>query len=93
VIGLFGEAAPQVLPHLASLLKLDLSERYADISRYLDAEALQRQIYMASRRFFEKLAQATPVVLVFEDLHYLSGRVVPGCIRLHQAKESVPHGS
>jgi class 3 adenylate cyclase/tetratricopeptide (TPR) repeat protein len=70
VLALFGDATAELLPYVASLLKLDIDDRYADISRYLDAEALQRQIYMASRRFFEKLTQAHAVVLVFEDLHW-----------------------
>jgi tetratricopeptide (TPR) repeat protein len=30
-----------------------------------------RQVFLASRRFFERLAQARPVVLVFEDLHWV----------------------
>ena len=30
-----------------------------------------RQVFLTSRRFFERLAQARPVVLVFEDLHWM----------------------
>ena len=37
--------------------------------RYLDDESMGKQIYLSSRRFFERLAQE-PLVLIFEDLHW-----------------------
>ena len=44
---------------------------YAERVKYLDAEALGRQVFRASRLFFERLAQDHQVILVFEDLHWM----------------------
>ncbi len=60
----------EVLPYLASLLTLDVKGELAERVRYLDGEAMRRQIFFTSRRFFERLAQMRPTVLVFDDLHW-----------------------
>ena len=39
--------------------------------KHLDAQAMGRQILLTSRRFFERLARQRPLVLVFEDLHWV----------------------
>jgi class 3 adenylate cyclase/tetratricopeptide (TPR) repeat protein len=67
---LFSEETPEILPYLASLLSLEVREEYTGRVQYLDSEAMGHQIYFAARRFFERLAQAQPLVLVFEDLHW-----------------------
>ena len=61
----------EILPYLASLLGLKVKEEYLEKVQYLDGEALGRQIFLASRRFFERLARTRPVVLVFEDLQWM----------------------
>ena len=61
----------EILPYLASLLGLEVRDEYLEWVKYLDGEALGKQIYLASRRFFEQLAGSRPVVLVFEDLHWM----------------------
>ena len=71
VTRLFSEGVDDYLPYLASLLALEIREPYREKVAYLDAEALGRQVYLASRRFFEHLAQTKPLVLLFEDLHWM----------------------
>ncbi len=61
----------EILPYLASLLGLKVRDEYLGRVQYLDGEALGRQIFLASWRFFERLASTRPVVLVFEDLQWL----------------------
>jgi predicted ATPase len=39
--------------------------------KFLDSEALGKQIFLASRRFFGRLARDRPVVLVFEDMQWM----------------------
>ena len=39
--------------------------------KYLDSDAMGKQIFLTSRRFFERLARSQPTVLVFEDLHWM----------------------
>ena len=71
VIRLFPEQVDDYLPYLASLLALEVREPYREKVAYLDAEALGRQVYLSSRRFFERLALTSPLVLLFEDLHWM----------------------
>jgi class 3 adenylate cyclase/tetratricopeptide (TPR) repeat protein len=68
---LFGEQTADVLPYLAALLTLDIPEEFAGSVRYLDGDALRRQVFRSARRFFERLAVSRPVVLVFEDLQWI----------------------
>lgn len=67
---LFPEHAAEILPYLTMLLGLEARGELQERVKYLDAETLRAQIFRASRRFFERLAQDRPVVLVFEDLHW-----------------------
>ena len=60
----------EFLPYLASLLALKVRPEYVERVKYLDGEAMGRQIFLTMRRFFERLAQTRPLVLVCEDLHW-----------------------
>jgi class 3 adenylate cyclase/tetratricopeptide (TPR) repeat protein len=70
ILTLFAENTAEVLPYLASLLTLEVKGEYTARVKYLDSEAMRRQLFLVSRRFFEQLAQTKPLVLVFEDLHW-----------------------
>jgi class 3 adenylate cyclase/tetratricopeptide (TPR) repeat protein len=70
VAGLFPEEVAEILPFLATLLSLDVKGEYASRVKYFDAQAIGRQIFRTSRRFFERLARERPLVLVFEDWHW-----------------------
>ena len=69
--GLLGDQAPEVLPYLATLLSVPPPEDLAAQVRLLDGEAMGRQLYRASRLYFARLTEERPLVLVFEDLHWL----------------------
>ena len=71
VSALFAEHTAEILPYLATLLTLEVKGEYAERVKYLDGEAMGRQVFLASRRFFERLAQAQPLMLAFEDLHWV----------------------
>ena len=71
VRGLFGGETIDYLPYLASLLALEVRGEYAERVKYLDGDAMGKQIFLTSRRFFERLARTQPTVLVFEDLHWM----------------------
>ena len=70
VTGLFPDTADEIAPYLASLLGVTLPADLASRVQHLDAQAMGRQVLLASRRFFERLATGQPLVLVFEDLHW-----------------------
>jgi class 3 adenylate cyclase/tetratricopeptide (TPR) repeat protein len=59
-----------VLPYLATLLALPVPSGLEHRVRYLDGQAMGRQVFRSIRRLFERLARERPVVLVFEDLHW-----------------------
>ena len=65
-----------ILPYLASLLGLIVRDEYIERVKYLDGEALGKQVFLATRRFFERLARNRPVVLVFEDLQWMDASSV-----------------
>ena len=58
-----------VYPYLATLLSLQLEKAFAERVIYLDAQGLQTQTFLAVRTWLKHLAQARPLVIVFEDLH------------------------
>jgi len=61
--------AAEILPYLATLLALPVPAEHLDRIRFLDAEALRRQVFLATRRFFGQLAMRQTTVLAIEDLH------------------------
>ena len=69
--GLFADETIDYLPYLASLLALEVRGEYAERVKYLDGDAMGKQIFLTARRFFERLARTQPTVLVFEDLHWM----------------------
>jgi class 3 adenylate cyclase/tetratricopeptide (TPR) repeat protein len=71
--GLFGSERSEILPYLATLLSISLPEDLAQKVRYLDGEAMGRQVYRATRLYFARLARERPTVVVFEDVHWLDG--------------------
>jgi class 3 adenylate cyclase/tetratricopeptide (TPR) repeat protein len=68
---LLPEEVDELLPYLASLLALELPEEWKERLQYLEAEALGKQIFLAMRRLFEELAHQRPLLLIFEDLHWM----------------------
>jgi class 3 adenylate cyclase/tetratricopeptide (TPR) repeat protein len=70
ITDLFGETTHEILPYLATLLGLEVKGELGKNLKYLDGESMGRQVYLSSRRFFERLATTHPLVLMFEDLHW-----------------------
>ena len=69
--GLLEDQASEVMPYLATLLGVPLPEEMASKVALLDGEAMGHQLYRASRLYFTRLAQEKPLVVVFEDVHWL----------------------
>ena len=70
ITALFPAEGREILPYLASLIGLEVKGNVGENLKHLDGESMGKQIYLSSRRFFERLAQTRPLVLVFEDLHW-----------------------
>ncbi len=69
--GLLGDQTSEVLPYLATLLSVPLPVELAQKVTQLDGEAMGHQLYRASRLYFTRLAEERPLVLTFEDVHWL----------------------
>ena len=67
---LFGERAAEALPYLLHLAGIKLEGEQAQRISVLDGETLKRQILVSIVRYFERLAQIQPSVVVCEDLHW-----------------------
>jgi len=70
ITDLFAADTREILPYLATLLSLEVRGDSAEALGHLDGEAMGRQVFLSSRRFFERLADTRPLVLIFEDLHW-----------------------
>ena len=68
---LFPDQVVEILPYIASMVALPIKGEYEERVKYLDGEAMGRQIFYTLRRFFDRLAQTQPLVLIFEDLHWI----------------------
>jgi class 3 adenylate cyclase len=68
---LFPEDPADILPYLATLLALRVPESLAERVKYLDGETVGRQVFRSMRKFFAHLARQQPLVLIFEDLHWM----------------------
>jgi class 3 adenylate cyclase/tetratricopeptide (TPR) repeat protein len=71
VQALFPARTTTVLPYLALALNLEVSQPYLEKVKYLDGKALGEQITLAFHDLFQALAAKRPLVLVFEDLHWI----------------------
>jgi predicted ATPase/class 3 adenylate cyclase len=81
VEALFPDRTEEVLPYLAHLCDLPLEERLAERVKYLSPEALQGQLMRSFQAYVIAQAKAQPLVLVWEDLHWVD----PSSLRLLEA--------
>jgi class 3 adenylate cyclase len=70
ITALFAADAREIVLYLATLLSLDVKGASSEALRHLDGEAMGRQVFLSSRRFFERLARVKPLAVIFEDLHW-----------------------
>ncbi len=51
-------------------MSVESEKFYEEKLKYLDGEALKRQIFNSFRILITKLSNNSPLVLIFEDLHW-----------------------
>jgi class 3 adenylate cyclase/tetratricopeptide (TPR) repeat protein len=73
---LFGQDTAEFAPYLATMLGLEVPGELRERVRHLDGEAMGRQLFRAMRRFVEALTAEGPLVLVFEDVHWMDASSV-----------------
>ena len=87
---LFGGETPDILPYLATFLNLPVPEELQDKVRYLDGEARGRQVFRSTGLFVSRMAKERPLVLIFEDVHWLDGSSVELLEHLLPLSRAVP---
>jgi len=70
VRSLYPEGFADVLPFVATLMGMKLSGKNAERVRGIEGEPLEKLILKNLRELLSKATQQTPLVLVFEDLHW-----------------------
>lgn len=79
---LFGTRADEIVPYLATVLALEMTVEHEQRVKYLDPQALGRQVFLSMRQLFERLAQRQPVLLLLEDWHWVDQSSVALCEHL-----------
>jgi class 3 adenylate cyclase/tetratricopeptide (TPR) repeat protein len=64
------EEAGETLPFLATMMGMHLTGALAERVEGIQGEALERLVIRAVRALLEALAEQSPLVLIFEDLHW-----------------------
>lgn len=66
----WGDKTPEHYPYMASFLTLPVEEEFAERVRYLEAESLRQQFFVAVRSLLEGLSKKGPLVVVLRDMHW-----------------------
>ena len=90
VRALFDTRAPEIVPYLAAVMSLELSGDYEQRVKFLDAQAMKRQVFLTMRQLFERLAERQPVLMILEDWHWVDQSSVALCEHLLPLAQSHP---
>ena len=85
------QAVSQVLPYIENLFSLRIIEKeLAERVRHLEPARLQQQTFLAVRDLLQARAQHTPLVLIFEDIHWIDKTSLDLLLFLLGTVESAP---
>ncbi len=93
LMGVLGDHTPlnRVLPYVQYLLSIPVVEpEMADRIRYLEPAQLRQQIFLAVRDFLLAQSRCHPLLLIFEDLHWIDKPSLDLLLFLLNAIESAP---
>jgi class 3 adenylate cyclase/tetratricopeptide (TPR) repeat protein len=90
VRALFDDRAAQIVPYVATVMSLALSGQHEQRVKFLDAQAMKRQIFLSLRQLFERLAQRRPTLVVLEDWHWVDQSSIALCEHLLPLTEIQP---
>jgi tetratricopeptide (TPR) repeat protein len=79
---LFDTRAPEIVPYLATVLSLEMVGKYEPRVKFLDAQALGRQVFLSMHQLFAELARRQPLLIVMEDWHWVDHSSVALCEHL-----------
>lgn len=64
------DSISEVLPFVATLMRMTLPERYAQRVRNVEGEALEKLILKSVRQLLTNASKMLPIIIVAEDLHW-----------------------
>jgi len=70
------EEADEVLPFVATLMRIKLSGKYLDRISGIEGDALQKLILKNMRTLLIRATEQTPLVLIIEDLHWTDSSTI-----------------
>ncbi len=71
IIQLTPDSGPRSAPHLAAIVGTTPTGEDLEVVRYLDPPRAREKTFNAVFSFFQELAQSRPLILVFDDLHWV----------------------
>ena len=86
---LFPEGIEEIAPYLATILALGDEYQAAD-AEILESETIGRRVFLAARRLFSRIAAEKPLVLIFDDFHWIDDSSVRLLEHLLPLIERVP---
>jgi class 3 adenylate cyclase/tetratricopeptide (TPR) repeat protein len=86
----FDAQANEILPYLAMVLALCVPAEHEQRVKFLDAQAIKRQVFLTMRQLFERLAQRQPTLVVLEDWHWVDQSSIALCEHLLPLVSSAP---
>lgn len=87
---LFGDRALEIVPYIASVMVLPLTAEHDARVKFLDAQAMKRQVFLSVRQLAERVAQRQPVLVVMEDWHWVDQSSIALLEHLLPLTESLP---
>ena len=79
---IFPERASEIAPFMGTMLGINLTGEELERVRYLEPPQLREQVFTAVYEYLVHTAQQQPVVLVFEDLHWVDPTSLELILRL-----------
>jgi class 3 adenylate cyclase len=79
---LFADKMMEVYPYLGHLLSLKLEGEALARTKILDPQAMQTQYLLAIQSLFQKFTQASPLILILEDLNWADASSIEVLIKL-----------
>ena len=73
---LFGDRTDEYLPYLSLFLSIKVPKNLEKKVKYLDYESLRLQEFVSVKAFFKEIAQNRPLILYFEDVHWIDAESI-----------------
>lgn len=70
ILSIYPDGQTDVLPFIATLMKMELPSKYQERLRGIEGEALEKLILVNLRKLIVKASEKKPLIFILEDLHW-----------------------